>query len=371
MALDSSVPANNHKIIELYNRLKINQICINTDYQRKLVWKRSHKFNFIDTILKNYPFPEIYLAPGTLDPIELILIDEIVDGQQRLTTIRNYIEGVDVFADKKLPIKRFSELESDEKILFLNYEVSVRYLKNATQDQVREIFQRINKTEYGLNSTEKLNAQWGDSEFVCFSKQIVEKEFKSDSVIYKIPDEERTRFIKFFHGEFDTDQESVFSGNDISRMYALQYVMSILATLDVGEYFSRTDKIDRCIQDYNEDFYKADEIKNILLHVIDFIGLLELSRDSIWFNKANLFTLIIELSKVDLTGINSELLSEKLNELALNYTMVNLGSDDYKLTTEQSKYFDYAREAVNEKNAREYRGKFISSMLNECNIMSL
>jgi uncharacterized protein with ParB-like and HNH nuclease domain len=105
--------------------------------------EKAHKINFIDTILKNYPFPEIYLAPGNLDPIALTLVDEIVDGQQRLTTIKNYIEGVDVFALNRLQVKKFNELDVEEKSRFLNYEVSIRYLKNATQEQVREILSEL------------------------------------------------------------------------------------------------------------------------------------------------------------------------------------------------------------------------------------
>ena len=107
--LESSIPANNTKIIEIYNKLRSGQLSVNSDYQRKLVWKKQHKFDFIDTILCNFPFPEVYLAPGSLDQEKLILVDEIVDGQQRLTTIRDYINGVDVFSLPRIPIKRFSE----------------------------------------------------------------------------------------------------------------------------------------------------------------------------------------------------------------------------------------------------------------------
>ena len=65
--LEFSIPANNQKIIEIYNKMRNGQLGVNKDYQRKLVWKRAHKLNFIETIQKNYPFPEIYLAPGAHD----------------------------------------------------------------------------------------------------------------------------------------------------------------------------------------------------------------------------------------------------------------------------------------------------------------
>jgi hypothetical protein len=93
--LDASVPANNQKIIEIYNKIRKNELDPSPDFQRKLVWKKQHKIRFIDTILHNYPFPEVYLAPDPSGPdlSTLTLKDLIVDGQQRLTTIVNYIEG--------------------------------------------------------------------------------------------------------------------------------------------------------------------------------------------------------------------------------------------------------------------------------------
>ena len=360
--LDASIPANNSKIIELYNKMKVGQISINNGYQRKLVWKKQHKFDFIDTILRNYPFPEIYLAPGSLDQEKLILVDEIVDGQQRLTTIQNYINGVDVFSFPRLPIKRFSELNPTEKGSFLNYEVSIRYLKNVSALQVRDIFQRINKTDYALNSIERLNAQWGESEFICFCKQVVEREFESEAVQYIMEPKKRETFLKFFHGV--EDDESVFSQGDNSRMLATQYIMTVVATMDYGEYFPRNDKVNYYITSFNDAFPQAAVIEERLVKVINFINTFTVNRDSRWFNKANLFTIFVELDKSDLNLIDSQKLSQTLNNLDRRASLGELGidEDNEKLSFEEQKYLDYAREAVNQKAARDYRGTFMQSI---------
>lgn len=363
-----SIPANNFKIIEIYNKLRNKQILVNKSYQRKLVWKDSHKINFIDTILRNYPFPEVYLTPGSLDQVNLILIDEIVDGQQRLTTIQDYIEGTDVFASQKVSIKRFSELSSVEKSAFLNYEISVRYLKDVTPIQVKEIFQRINKTDYALNAAERLNAQWGDSEFVCFSKQIVDFEFNDDSLVFIVDPVLRKTSVDFFHGRGD-DEEGVFSENDKSRMLAYQYIMTLIATMDAGEYFHRNEGIQKYIELNNDVYPKASEMLTRLIQVINFISELKFDRNSRWFKKANLFTLMIEVDKINISKINANLLHAKLNNLDRRAAMVELGfapETESNLTTEEEKYIGFAREAVNQKNAREYRGKFISNLIISC-----
>lgn len=367
--LSESIPANNQKIIEIYNKLRNQQISINKSYQRKLVWKNTHKINFIDTILKNYPFPEVYLAPGSLDQVKLILIDEIVDGQQRLTTIQDYIEGTDVFALPKLPIKRFSELTSEEKNTFLNYEISVRYLKNVTPIQVKEIFQRINKTDYGLNAVERLNAQWGDSEFVCFAKQIVDAEFDDESLVFVIDPAVRRKLSDFFHGK-DEDDQGVFSENDKSRMLAYQYIMTLVATLDQEEYFNRNEKISQYIEGFNETFPKAQELLDRLLEVTDFLSSLDVNRSSRWYKKANLFTLIVEIDKADISTINKERLAEKLMDIDHRSNLIELGIGDMvtpeaKLTPDEEKYLGFSREAVNQKNARVFRGDFIQNLISQ------
>lgn len=357
--LESSIPANNTKIIEIFNKIRSGQLSINNDYQRKLVWKKQHKFDFIDTILRNYPFPEVYLAPGSLDQEKLILVDEIVDGQQRLTTIHDYINGVDVFSLPRIPIKRFSELDPSEKNIFLNYEISIRYLKGVTALQVRDIFQRINRTDYALNSTERLNAQWGESEFICFCKQIVENEFDSDAVQYIVNPENRTVFLQFFHGE--DEDGSVFTTGDRSRMIAMQYIMTVVATIDFGEYFSRNDKVNQYIQGFNDSFPQAAQLESDILKTVNFINSLALDRKSRWFNKANLFTLLVELNKFDTQKIDRTSLSRKLKELdrRVSFDEFGLLEEAEMLTLDEKKYFDYAREAVNQKTAREYRGNFI------------
>lgn len=368
--LEFSIPANNQKVIEIYNKLRNEQLKVNPDYQRKLVWKRAHKENFIDTILKNYPFPEIYLAPGVLDQEELILIDEIVDGQQRLTTIRDYIEATDVFALASRSVPRFSDLAVDARKRFLNYEVSVRYLKDVTPEQVREIFQRINKTDYSLNSAERLHAQWGDSEFICFSKQLIEPDFDPENVLYIILPKERKEFVDFFRGEEDSEG-GIFSETDLSRMYALQYIMTLVATLESQEYFARYERLKSYIETNNESFDGGPDLKDRLLAAIRFIRTIPIPRTSRWYNKANLFTMIIELDKVDLASVDPEKLGFTLTNLDRRVALFELGvttEEKVEITPREEKYFNYAREAVNQKTAREFRGEFIASIIEKAKI---
>lgn len=65
--------------------LKDNELNLRPAYQRMLCWSSEQKMNLIDTIMSNCPMPNflIYSYDGVM---------ETIDGQHRLTTIKNYID---------------------------------------------------------------------------------------------------------------------------------------------------------------------------------------------------------------------------------------------------------------------------------------
>jgi hypothetical protein len=363
--LVTSIPTSNERIVQLYNKLEGKQLDPSPDFQRKLVWRTQHKFDFIQTILMNFPFPEVYIAPKDIDTVSLAINEVIVDGQQRLTTIQNYINGKDVFALDRIPINKFSELTEVEKRDFLGYEVSVRNLKNVTHAQIKEIFQRINNTEYALNATERLNAQWGESEFICFSKQLIEEDLNinTDLINYRISLKNRNFYLKFFHNQY-----SVFTENDVNRMLSLQFILTLLATICEEQYFNRNLKVQKYIESQFEEFKDASTIDHNLIKVLKFIDKLRIDELSYWFNKANLFTLIIELYKYDVSELNLKSFKEKLIELEednIIYLDALKRGVNPKISRANLKYIESSREGVNGKVARDYRGKIVSRMIKE------
>lgn len=47
MKLKNSIPSNSVKLIELYNKIISGALITGPDYQRKLVWKKQHKFSLL------------------------------------------------------------------------------------------------------------------------------------------------------------------------------------------------------------------------------------------------------------------------------------------------------------------------------------
>ncbi|MGE8452628.1 MAG: DUF262 domain-containing protein [Pseudomonadales bacterium] len=350
--LIASIPANNQKIIELYQKLDSGRLNKSPDYQRKKVWRRQHKYEFIDTILKNFPFPEVYIAPEKVDTLKLELTEQIVDGQQRLTTIQDYINGHDVFS-QEASVPLFSELDNSQKEDFLNYEVSVRYLKNATFEQIKEIFQRINRTDYALNKMERFHAIWGESELVCLAKQVIEVdlEINVDLLEYRVSPEDREWLLQFFISGVD-DQDGLFSEAEINRMLSLQFILVVLTTLILGEYFHRNSEIEDAVKSYNEAVPDAALVIGSLVSSTKFIAHMNFNRDSVWMRQSSLLTLICELSKYDVSSIDPGAMKEVL------LSIENAAKQD-DVDENARRYLDYTKEAVNEKRARVFRGEFI------------
>ncbi|MCC9018087.1 DUF262 domain-containing protein [Flavobacterium lipolyticum] len=360
MKLKASITSNSMKLIDVFNKITSGALITGPDFQRKLVWKKQHKYAFIKTILLNFPFPEVYIASSEVDVVTLQAKEIVVDGQQRLTTIVDYIKGSGDFANQN-QVTPFDELSIDDKKDFLNYSVTVKDLKDIGIDNIKEVFKRINSTDYSLNSNEILNAQFGDGEFSIFCKQIVYKDFEpSEEITDVILDSNtKTKLNSFF------EDKKIFSDNDVRRMFDIQYIMLLTSTILEGKYFGRSTRINHYLEKYNGSFDVHQSILDKVIKSIHLIDSLKLSSSSYWFNKANLFTLIIEFSKVDENLIDLDILESKLLELEKKVDVYFTDEDISMISDEERKYFEFARQGSHELAAREHRAKVIRDLITE------
>src|SRR5215207_7440753 len=161
--------ATNRKVRELLTSLREGRLIPRPDFQRRLVWSNKDKSAFLDTVLLNYPFPEVYVAAGNVDVETGVGTELLVDGQQRLTTLYQYFNASPdlVLSGNVTPYARLSR---DEKEQFLQYDVVVRDLGAVDIDVLRGDFQRINATKYALNAMEIHNSRY-EGEFKKFAEE--------------------------------------------------------------------------------------------------------------------------------------------------------------------------------------------------------
>ena len=128
------------------------RLTIQPEYQRNYIYADGKKdVAVIESILKGYPIGLIYFVKkedGSL---------EILDGQQRITSIGRFWEGkFPVFDEHGNPMY-FGAMPADKEALFLNTHLLV-YECEGAESEIKEWFKTINTAGIPLNEQELLNA---------------------------------------------------------------------------------------------------------------------------------------------------------------------------------------------------------------------
>lgn len=144
-------------------------------FQRGSVWNKKAKSLFIDSIIRGFPVPLVFLKdqtdPHTFEPKRLV-----VDGQQRLRTVIAFIDSdslldssdLDHFTisrshnpDPQIYGRPFVKLPKEAKQRILDFEFSVHVLPPATPNRVLlDMFARLNSTGTRLSHQEVRNAEF-------------------------------------------------------------------------------------------------------------------------------------------------------------------------------------------------------------------
>ncbi len=139
------------------------KIDTNPDYQRPSVWSTSQKQLLMDTIVRGYDIPKLYLRKISSNPDKY----EVVDGQQRLRAIWGFIEGefrlskdINDTQGSDLASLYYNDLPDDIRCAFDIYPLDVIVLSETDEDEVREMFLRL-QNGTTLKAQEKRNAMKG------------------------------------------------------------------------------------------------------------------------------------------------------------------------------------------------------------------
>lgn len=126
------------------------------DFQREEVWSEQKQQKLMDTILKKWDIPKVYLRVIDAENFDC------VDGQQRMTAIFKFYDD-----ELKLPKESgeyasqyYNDLPDQIKDIFDDYELDLVLIHGATDEELRELFSRL-QLGVPLNAAEKLNAMGG------------------------------------------------------------------------------------------------------------------------------------------------------------------------------------------------------------------
>ena len=149
----------------IFSRIHEGSLDLQPDFQRAEVWQLPKKKLLIDTILRGWQVPPVHVILN-----EDSYIQEVLDGQQRLSAIRDFmynkfkinglIEPIDDDI-KELDGLTFDKLPQRIKNRFERYTIRVFEIVEYNQGEPGELFNRLNES-LKLTSAEKRNAYVGD-----------------------------------------------------------------------------------------------------------------------------------------------------------------------------------------------------------------
>ncbi|QHB17542.1 HNH endonuclease family protein [Mannheimia pernigra] len=139
------------------------KLTIQPEYQRNYIYADGKKdVAVIHSILKGYPLGLIYFNQTDDDKFE------VLDGQQRITSIGRFVTNKFAILDQNNIPCYFSSLPEDKRQFILNTTLLI-YECKGTESEIKEWFKTINIAGVPLNEQELLNAVYSGS-FVTLAK---------------------------------------------------------------------------------------------------------------------------------------------------------------------------------------------------------
>lgn len=171
----------------LIRRLNQKSIHLSPSFQRNEVWDDKRRSRLIESIMLKIPLPMFYVAANELGQWE------VVDGLQRLSTIRNFIVGNNgvflklrdlEFLGSKYNGKCFSDFNEDERDIrlvntIMETEMRFTIINPGTPEAVkRNIFKRINTGGMPLTAHEIRHALYEGKSSALLRQLSESPEFK-------------------------------------------------------------------------------------------------------------------------------------------------------------------------------------------------
>ncbi|MEN4686859.1 GmrSD restriction endonuclease domain-containing protein [Pantoea agglomerans] len=168
-----------NKIKSVYSEIKDGDLDLRPNFQRGEVWTLNKKRLLIDSILREWYVPPIHTVALGIGK------SEVLDGQQRLTAIKDFLDNqfaVDGNIEPKdeeivaLHGKKFKNLPIDVQKRIERFGITIYEITEYNQGEPSELFYRLNQT-VKLTSSEARNAIFGDvrddiSSFVNYMEEM-------------------------------------------------------------------------------------------------------------------------------------------------------------------------------------------------------
>lgn len=312
-------------------------------YQRNPVWLDPQKSSLIDTILHGYPIPELYMQD---------LVDSegnethfVVDGQQRIRACVEFADGefeLDPNESPSFAGMSFEDLSEQDKTKFWGYPFLVRLMPNVPEEEMRDIFKRINRYNMALNKQELRHATyWG--EFISSMEGIAKNEFWVSS--------------------------GVFSANDFRRMLDVEFISELAIAVLSGPQNKKA-SLDRWYQAFEEEFEDRGPIEQTFEQVLGELDLvLPDLKSTRWRRTSDFYTLFTTFashqSDLPLSKKGRAVANEKLLEFGteVSAALAKEAPKGVQISARAKRYARNVERAASDLARREDRKKELELLL--------
>lgn len=284
-------------IAKLVKSFQKGSYFVDESFQRRLVWGPKQKVRLIETVLIGFPIPEIYIHRQTTNTKTGDEAFSIVDGQQRISTLSQFISGEwplkASYLDSENREKDFADCEWDDlsdarKSQIYDFMINVREIPSSISiDEIRKIFKRLNETDRSLNPQEIRHAQF-TGKFVQFAEKLADEDFWSEW--------------------------EIFSDRQVRRMADVEFTTSLLSYFKNGIVTDSSAMVNKLYDGYNESYpgIRTDQRRfRDLLSKIDYLFEKDDSIASFFGKTVHLYTLFVILDKYDFVP-SQKIMPEKL-----------------------------------------------------------
>jgi hypothetical protein len=265
----------NYRIAEFLRWDEKDQLILQPKFQRRLVWEDVARSYLIDTIVRNYPMPKIYLR-RVAHPRKKQMVHEVVDGQQRLQAIIDFHKGKLILSkdhNSELGGVAFDDLPDAIQRAFLEYEISTEVMEDATDPEVWKMFERLNQYTLTLTKQERLNA-----EYFGYFKQTA----------YGLASEQLS---------LDAWRNMrVFSNRQIARMIEVEFTSDVLVAILEG--ISDITYIPMAYDKYDKEFSRRNEVAEAFRKTLSYVAteLSEAVRRTKFRNRTWFYSLMVAVA---------------------------------------------------------------------------
>lgn len=334
-------------------------------YQRNSVWNEKAKSYLMDTIIRGLPIPPIFMRQK-IDVTTKKTYREVIDGQQRLRAITEYIQN-------KFPISKthnelyggmyYEDLDEDTQEQILDYDIFVEVINEKEDPVIYDMFARLNTNNCVLNRQELRNSRyWGEFKVVAYNTAVEYRDL-------------------FYYNK-------IFSDKQFSRMEDVEFI-SILINVFINGIDSDTPaSIDKLYSKFDKDFKEFKEIKEKFDKTMEEINsIYEYLNGNVkcFTSKLYFYTLFVVLShqlyglddvdiyrlpqfSVSQIDVNREILIDRIIQFENDFENCVINEDEKSpLFLEFSIFAKNHRTRTTNKVERTQRAKFLSDYLTGAN----